>query len=86
LNELSTAMASEEAETAVPELLRREGDAVESAKEAYKNALRDSQISLADRTLLDAAAQKAQQRYLALKEQVKMEEDKKAAALQMAVE
>jgi hypothetical protein len=30
---------------------------------------------------LDAAAKKAQKRYLALKEQVKMEEDKKAAAL-----
>lgn len=86
LNELSEAMASDEAETAVPELLRREGEAVEVAKEAYKEALRDPQISEADKLALDGAAQKAQKRYLALKEQVKMEEDKKAAALQLAVE
>jgi hypothetical protein len=86
LNELADAMASTIAETAVPELLRREGDAVAAAKEAYKEALRDPQISEADKLLLDAAAQKAQKRYLALKEQVKMEEDKKAAALQLALE
>lgn len=89
LNELSTAMAADTAanvSVAVPELLRREGVAVEAAKAAYKDALRDPQISDADKALLDAAAQKAQKRYLALKEQVKMEEDKKAAALQLAQE
>lgn len=86
LNELADAMASTIAETAVPELLRRESAAVDKAKEAYKDALRDPQISEADKLTLDAAAQKAQKRYLALKEQVKMEEDKKAAALQLALE
>jgi hypothetical protein len=89
LNELSDAMAADTAaneSVAVPELLTREGDAVEDAKAAYKDALRDPQISDADKALLDSAAQKAQKRYLALKEQVKMEEDKKAAALQLAQE
>lgn len=77
-------MASAEADAAVPELLRREGDAVARAVAAYKAVQRDSTATDVAKATADAAAQKAQKRYLALKEQVKMEEDKKAAALLLA--
>jgi len=79
-------MASDDAENAVPELLRREGKAVEKAVAAYKESLRNSAATKVEKTEADSAAKKAQKRYLALKEQVKMEEDKKAAALQLAKE
>lgn len=81
LQELADAMARTDATTAVPALLRREGKAVERAVAAYKATLKDSKATDEDKALADAAAQKAQRRYIALKEQNKMEEDKKAAAL-----
>jgi len=79
-------MDSKDAETNVPELLRREGKAVTKAVKAYKAATRNPKATEVERITADSAAKKAQKRYLALKEQVKMEEDKKAAALLMAKE
>jgi hypothetical protein len=70
----------------VPALLRREGAAVEKAVAAYKAALKNAKATKVERATADAAAKKAQKRYLALKEQVKMDEDKKKAALELALE
>ena len=46
--------------------------------------MRKAGATAAEKTQAGALAQRAQKRYLALKEQVKMEEDKKAAALVVA--
>lgn len=70
----------------MPALLRREGAAVEKAVAAYKAALKNAKATKVERATADAAAKKAQKRYLALKEQVKMDEDKKKAALELALE
>ena len=86
LQELAIAMEGEDADVAVPELLRREGKAVEKAVAAYKEALRNTKATNVEKITADSLAKKAQKRYLALKEQVKMEEDKKAAALALAKE
>jgi len=86
LQELASAMADAEAGERVPELLRREGKLVEKAVAFYKETLRSSTATKVQKIEADSAAKKAQKRYLALKEQVKMEEDKKAAALQLAKE
>lgn len=86
LQELADASARADSDVAVPELLRREGKAVEKAVAAYKAALRDPAATAVQRIEAEAKSKKAQERYLALKEQVKMEEDKKAAALVLAKE
>lgn len=84
LQELEVAMNGENPDEDVPALLRREGKAVELAVKAQKEAARDRKKTDVEKTAAASLAQRAQKRYLAIKEQVKMEEDKKAAALVIA--
>lgn len=79
-------MNSEEAATAVEELLSREAKARDKAADAQKATQRDATATAEAKLLADSAAKKAAKRYRALKEQLKMEEDKKAAAVLLAQE
>jgi hypothetical protein len=86
LQELTVAMASAEPAEAVKALLSREAKAQKKAADAQKLISREKTSTAEAKLTSEAAAKKAQKRYLALKEQVKMEEDKKAAAVLEAQE
>lgn len=56
---------------------------VKEAINAVKKGSKDTSLDEAARTTLSNVAKIAQKKYLALKEQIKMEEDKKKAAIEM---
>jgi len=59
---------------------------VKDALKAMKDAARDRDMSRADKNALKDAAELAQKKYLALKTEIKKEDDKRAAALELAKE
>jgi len=78
--ELEEAMAKDEAgstEDAVDVLLRREGNALQKAKAAQRDVLKNKTATQDDKDAAAAAAKVAEKRYTALKQQLKQVEDKK---------
>ena len=80
LKELDVAMAKDEADAAsdaVGVLTKREGAALEKAKAAQKDVLKNKTATQEEKDLAGAAANKADKRYTALKQQLALVEDKK---------
>jgi len=68
----------------VEALLEREGRAAGKLRKEQKLVAKQSKATSADKALAKANAEKAQKRYLALKEYLKQEQDRRAAALAAA--
>jgi len=84
LEEFKTASQARDSEAAVKKLLEKQDAMVVEAINAVKKASRDKSITAAKKDELKAAAELAQKKYLALKTEVKKEDDKRQIALEVA--
>jgi hypothetical protein len=81
--ELKAALDTDDAEK-VEALLEREGKASDAARAKVKELARDSKVPEDEKKEAEAAQEKASKRYLALKEYLKQEADRRAAAVAKA--
>lgn len=86
LNEVAKAAADTDSEKAIADLMKKKDTDVKDALQAVKDAARNRDMSKSEKQKLKDAAELAQKKYLALKTEVKKEDDKRAAALEMAKE
>jgi len=86
LEDFAAAAAATDSEAAVAKLLKEQDAEVGKAIQKVKEAARDKSLDAAAKRRLKAEAELAQKKYLALKTEVKKEDDKRAAALEMAKE
>lgn len=86
LNEVAKAAGNTDSEKAIADLMKSKDNDVKDALQAVKDAARNREMSKDEKQKLKDAADLAQKKYLALKTEVKKEDDKRAAALEMAKE
>jgi len=86
LNEVAAAAANSDSEKAIADLMKKKDEDVKAALQAVKDAARKRDMSKEEKQKLKDQAELAQKKYLALKTEVKKEDDKRAAALEMAKE
>jgi hypothetical protein len=86
LNEVAKAAQNTDSEKAIADLMKSKDNDVKDALQAVKDAARNREMSKDEKQKLKDAADLAQKKYLALKTEVKKEDDKRAAALEMAKE
>jgi len=86
LNEVAAAAANTDSEKAISDLMKKKDDEVKAALLAVKDAARKRDLTKEQKQKLKDEAELAQKKYLALKTEVKKEDDKRAAALEMAKE
>lgn len=80
----ATAKGEEDAQAAVKKLVQTIAGDVTAAVAKVKTASRSTTLSKEEKAIISGEAAKQQKRYLALKEQVKMDDDKKQAAIELA--